>query len=252
MPSPIVYALPLYVAVNAQEPAAQPTEPAPAKPDTPADPETPAKPDAPQTPETPPTPPETPPTTEPPPPPPTTPEQPKKGFRGALGVQGGITGGVGPGVAPIFGLFFDLAMQREGIFAPSFRLGFDFAVSSSSISNGGSHSYLLAGGNARVCPIYLPLASTLRVGPCAGLQFGWYKGGTSDVVNAAQVASGWIAPTLGVSLDWAVSSKITLELAGGVLFPLERQVFVFAPRTILHEVPQVTGGVTIGGRLNIF
>lgn len=256
MPTPLSLAISLFVSLTAQEPSAPPPDAGPAKPDPTApgapEPTTPPAQDAEPTPpegQKPPT--DTPPETPPPPPPPAQPEAPR-GFRGSLGVQAGITGGVGPGVAPTFGAYFDLAMMREGIFAPSLRLGFDMAISSNSLSNGGSHDYLLAGGSARVCPIYLPIASTLRVAPCAGLVLGGYRGGTDAVVNAAKVANLWVAPTLGLTVDWAVHSKISLELSGGLIFPLERQVFIFAPRTILHEVPEVTGGVTVGGRFHLF
>ncbi|MBS2018926.1 MAG: hypothetical protein JST00_39025 [Deltaproteobacteria bacterium] len=259
--SPFAFVLPFLVATTAQEPAPAPPDGGPAKPEAPAGETPPAS----EPSSTPPSAPTAPPAAEPapsPPPsgeappapeaPPREPEAPKPGLRGSIGLHAGITGGVGPGVAPMGGLYFDLAMMREGIFSPSFRIGFDIAGSVNSIDNGGSHFYVMAGGNARVCPIWVPVASTLRVGPCAGIVLGWYKGGASDVVNASQFASAWVAPTLGASVDWAVSSKISLELAGGLLFPLERQVFLYAPRTILHEVPQVTGGVTVGGRLAVF
>lgn len=252
MLSSLFHALPLLFSTITQEPAPPTAQPADPSPPAPTDPAPPATTDPPKT-DTPPTdaPPTDTPPENPPPPPPTQPEAPK-GIRFSIGAQVGITGGVGPGVAPTFGAYFDLAMMREGIFAPSFRLGFDMAISSNSLSNGGSHDYLMAGGSARLCPIYIPLASTLRVGPCAGLVLGGYRGGTDAVVNAAKVANLWVAPTLGLSVDWAVHSKISLELAGGLIFPLERQVFIFAPRTILHEVPQVTGGVTLGGRFHLF
>lgn len=263
MPSPIsTFALaPLFfLATTAQEPSTPPADGGPAKPDAPVGPnETPppSEPTPPATPSTSPSepaPPGPPPGEAPstPPPPTQEPEAPKQGLRGSIGLHAGITGGVGPGVAPMGGLYFDLAMVREGVLAPSFRIGFDIAGSVNSIDNGGSHFYVMAGGSARVCPIWLPLASTLRVGPCAGFAIGWYKGGASDVVNASQFANAWVAPNLGASVDWAVSPKISLELAGGLVFPLERQVFLYAPRTILHEVPQVTGGLTIGGRLAVF
>jgi hypothetical protein len=61
-----------------------------------------------------------------------------------------------------------------------------------------------------------------------------------------------VAPVIGGSLEWAASSSMTLELQGGVLFPLRRSRFFLAPSTTIFEIPVASGTATLALRLRFF
>lgn len=185
-------------------------------------------------------------------PPPARPETPppskdeRARWRAFAGGTIGATGGIGPGVAPVVGLFASAALDTTSLVAPSLRIGLDFAGISEDLVRG-SQSYLWVAGEARACPVYVTSAAArIRVGPCAGFQIGWHRGATNGVVNASTSSDLWLAPSASGSLEWALTSSLTLELAAGALFPLRRPRFFLAPSTTLYEVPQTAGFVTIG------
>lgn len=183
-----------------------------------------------------------------PPPPPPRPLRTTPAWHASAGGELGATGGIGPDIAPVAGAFVDLSLHTTSLLAPSFRLGLDVAATGNDLPVG-SQSYVWIAATARVCPLHVVLPLRLRLGPCAGLQVGLHRGTTTDVVNPTAHSDLWLAPTAGGSLELAATTKITVELQGGALFPLRRTRFFLAPNTTIYDVPPAAGTLAVSARV---
>lgn len=169
----------------------------------------------------------------------------------------GISGAIGPAVAPGAEIFAELALTsgdrpgRAVVLDPAIRLGAAFAVTSSDLALG-SHGYWWAGGTARVCPLHVRLPGALRVAPCGGVHAGVHHGSTKGVPNGTASTDLWVAPVAGANIEWPLTSAVALELHGGAVFPLVRTRFFLAPDTTIFEVPAVAGTATIAARLRFW
>ena len=172
------------------------------------------------------------------PPPSPAPATVRVGVGGAIGVLGGV----GPSVAPLAGAFVEAERAGAGPswFRPTARLAVDLATVAGD-HGVGSQRYLWLAATARVCPVQLPVGTSVRVGPCVGMQAGRHQATTSDLPNARTSAKPWLAPTATVSLAWRATGRVTLELQGGIVVPLVRTRFFLAPDVTLFRVPAVTG-----------
>ncbi|MDB5216658.1 MAG: Autotransporter [Myxococcaceae bacterium] len=169
----------------------------------------------------------------------------------SAGAAFGLTGGIGPSVAPLAGVLVDLALDRPSVLAPSFRLTPSGAVTIDHRAVG-SVTYTWLGATARACPLWFPLPATsnaVRIAPCVGLEVGVHEGAPHGVPNPTAHSDLWIAPVALGSVAWAATSRFTVELEGGVLVPLRRTHFFLAPGTTLYDVPAVAGTVLLSGRV---
>lgn len=167
----------------------------------------------------------------------------------SAGAQVGAMGGVAPVLAPSAGGFVDLdaAPGRAGL-APSARLGLDFATASSD-APAGRQSYWWLGGVLRGCPVRAVLAHRFSVAPCASFAFGAHRATTSGARNPTASTTPWLAAVAGASLEWALAPAFSLELHGGVAFPiLRRRFFLADPDTTIFEVPSASGVGSVAGR----
>ncbi len=165
----------------------------------------------------------------------------------AAGAHAGIMSGIGPAIAPIGGVFATLE-RRTPTLASSLRLGVDIARTSSALRSG-TQTYEWLGAAMRLCPAYVSLRADLRLAPCAGFQAAALRGTTRDVRSPTANLQLWLAPVAGGSVEWALSSTVSLELEGAALFPLRRARFFLAPNSTIFEVPSVAGTVTAGVRV---
>lgn len=169
----------------------------------------------------------------------------------------GISGAIGPAVAPGAEIFAELAFTsgdrpgRAVVFDPAIRLGAASSVTSSDLALG-SHRYWWAGATVRACPLHVRLPGALRLAPCGGMHLGVHHGSTEGVPNGTASTDLWVAPVAGASIEWPLTSSVGLELHGGAVFPLVRTRFFLAPDTTIFEVPAVAGTTTIAARLRFW
>jgi hypothetical protein len=201
--------------------------------------------------------------TAPPPPPPSvarapvvreaTPTRRSPPLRVDAGGGVGMVFGIGPSVAPKLTAFGDVTIAPVSLpswLHPSVRLGIEAATTTADVGFG-SQRYVLLGGNLRVCPVGVPIVSTVRVGPCLGLSAGLHRGTSDDVPNARAQDKPWLAPAATGRLTWALTDSVALELEGGATAPLYRTRFFLAPDLTLFRAPAVAGtaGLTLQVRL---
>lgn len=171
----------------------------------------------------------------------------RSAWRPAAGAEIGMLGGVGPGVAPMAGAFFDVERASRALTSTA-RLSLDVATTSSNL-RGGSQTYEWLGATLRICPAYVSLPVRLRVAPCAALQTAGHRGTPRNVRNATTNVDLWLAPALAGALEWEASPALSVELQGGVLFPLRRTRFFLAPDSTIFEIPAAAGTVSLGVRI---
>jgi hypothetical protein len=167
------------------------------------------------------------------------------------GAELGAISGTGPAISPLVALFFELdhASFFGRSFTSSLRLGFQAGETSSNL-RAGSHTYELFVGNLRACPLLTPLSREIRIGPCAAFQIGGHRGTTRNVQNPESSTELWLAPLVLGSLEWTADRRTTLELSGGIVFPLRRSRFFLAPDTTIYEVPRIGASATISARFH--
>jgi hypothetical protein len=189
-------------------------------------------------------------------PPPKKPERappfppPPKGphWQPSVGAEVGGFAGVGPAIAPMAGFYFELERFAASRVVASARLAFDVATTTSAFRDG-NQTYEWIGATLRITPIVLSLPFHLRLAPTISFQTAAHRGTTRNIPNAAADTNLWLAPGVGGTFEWAVSSAVGLEMAGGALFPLRRTRYFLAPDTTLFEAPAVGATATLGVRI---
>jgi hypothetical protein len=175
-----------------------------------------------------------------------------------VGFELGALGGIGPSLAPMGGALIDGELAPRAtrfpalLLTPALRISADVAMTSSDLLVG-SQRYQWFGGSVRLCPLHIPLPlAHLRIAPCGALQLGVHHGTTEDVPAPTSNVRLRVAPVVGGSLEWAVSSSLAFELQGGAFFPLRRSRFFLAPNTTIFEVPVASGTATLTLRVRFF
>ncbi len=151
---------------------------------------------------------------------------------------------------PLFGggLFAERAI---GLFA-WLRAGIDLAATGTFTAGPGDVWFLHAAGRVEGCAFRLRLYAKLSVIPCLGLEGGALHGEgvvAGSITKVSHLTVPWAAagalPRFAIDLGAAV-----LELQGGPTLPLVRRSFTFEnPNYVIHDLPAVTLGLTLGARV---
>ena len=143
--------------------------------------------------------------------------------------------------------------RAPSLVAPSFRLSLRGTFAPAPSTQFGA-DVTWAATRLGGCPWSWSPAHAIRVSPaCIGLDLGFFH---AKGVNVDQSRSGtrlWSAVNVLAALRWYLTKRLSLEAAGGVVFPLKRDSFVFAgPETRLHEIPLVGGELAFGVGVQLF
>jgi len=197
---------------------------------------------------------EPPPPTARPPRPPTPPEpppdraRPTSAARWELGAKLAAFQGVGPRIAPGFGLSGHFEPARG---LPGLRFS-GLAFDSLTLHRSGADArFRQVVGQASACAGPLISRGVVRIDPCGGIEAGvelaqGYTNG-DRIVRGREVVDPWLAGSLAVWLGIAVRSAY-IEAAPELRVPLLRRTYVFTnPRSEVFEVPQAAFGVALSG-----
>jgi hypothetical protein len=194
--------------------------------------------------------------TSPPPPSPPPPEEPEPSppepgrWHFATAAHGGAffamapsaSWGVTPSIeaAPPFG---------DGRF--DVRLGFTFAASPHAVTATGSAEFLWLAG--RLEAGFLPLAwGPVSLRPTAGIGAGAIVGRGFSIAFPREQVRPWLDVTLGARAAITLVPGLAIELAGGLLVPITRDVWVFdSPPVTVHETPFAGAYLTAGARISL-
>jgi hypothetical protein len=155
------------------------------------------------------------------------------------GANVGVAGLSAPGAVFVPFGFGDVAIDRPGLLAPSFRLGFARGAGDTIATSSGSASFTWSVGRAQVCPVRLRFASVFDARPCADVEAGVLAAQGTAVSHARSPDRAWVATGLDVRLEWIPTPAVHVELGGGVGVPLVRDTFVFEPAPRVYQAPSV-------------
>jgi len=166
-----------------------------------------------------------------------------------VGVGGQAAGvvAIAPTVTPGVFLFGDVAWIRDGLLAPTVRLGALLATSEKVRSSAGTGRFTWAAAHLEGCPLRIR-SGPLSIVPCALLEVGVLTGQGAGDSYAREIARPWVAPGILGRAEFRVVEGLSLEAQGALTFPLVRDTFYLEPATTLHDVPAL-GGAVGGGLL---
>lgn len=166
-----------------------------------------------------------------------------------FGVSGGWAGGIAPNPAFVQGLFAELAWDRDGGLSPMLRAAWLRGAQSTTTSDG---SFRMSWWTARLtaCPSTLR-ASAWFARPCALFDVGRLHGSGYQVRDAADGSAVWYGPGAQIFAGMTLMGALTITASGGVVAPLARDRFLFAPDVVAHEIPWLAGFalLSVGGEL---
>lgn len=174
-------------------------------------------------------------------------------WRGAVAADLGITGDIGPRLAPTGSLAFELRMGGTRFLSPSLRASVGYARSTAGDPTFAGFHRIAAG--LEICPLRLATESpALSLEPCVGALSG---------VHTGELASGGSASAFWFSLDvlararWEPSRRWFLELWGGVEMPTVLNRFWVErarqnDRRLVFDTQQVAEIAGFGGGVTFF
>ena len=142
------------------------------------------------------------------------------------------------GAVPSGRLFGDLSIgPRGGLFAPAIRLAVarSLDVDRAAAIGGATLRWTTAGLDA--CPIRIALAKPLALRPCAAADVGVLDASGTGFAGTVSRSRPWAAISALGRLVWEPLPFLDIELEGGVIAPLYRESFFFAPNVAVYEAP---------------
>ena len=174
----------------------------------------------------------------------------RDGSTWSIGAALGVDSWSAPGGAWSAGAFGELGATAPFRYV---RLGLRGATGSTSIDQRAARFLLLAGGLS-LCPVGLGLAARLELIPCAGIELGSLGGRGQESValpNPRSASIFWAAGHVNLGLRWRVADAISLEMGGGLGFPLVRHSFVFeGPDQVVYELPALGAGGAVAAMVH--
>jgi hypothetical protein len=186
------------------------------------------------------------------PPPPASEDPPEpRAWQISVGGFGGVLQTALPETPLGFGVFVEWAWERESWLRPSARLAGLDAGSGVADSERGSVDVSFAGGRLSLCPVRTSRRHLVSARFCALAELGKLSGQGQTTDDPGSAAPTWYAagPAFGAELQpW---SFLALELEAALIFPFNRDRFVFEPDPVqaAYEVPWLSGSVALGAAL---
>jgi hypothetical protein len=168
--------------------------------------------------------------------------------RVGLGISGELLGFSAPNAVFAPAAAVELAVDRAGMLAPSFRVGFARAEGGSVQGGAGSASFTWLLGRGEACPLRIRLVATLALRPCVALDAGAITSDVSGLSGTLNPSRAWLDLTAEARLEWRVLQNLSINVDGGFLVPLVRDSFVFEPSSLgkEYETPEVLGVGSLG------
>jgi hypothetical protein len=173
-----------------------------------------------------------------PPPPGTAPSPTRSRGRVEVGVQ--VEAAFVAGAAASGRLFGDLSVgPREGMLAPALRLAVSRSldVDRSAAIGGATLRWTTLGLD--VCPIRLRLMGPLALRPCGGGSAGVLDASGTGIAMSVSRSRPWASLSALGRLVWEPLAWLEIDVEAGVIAPLFRESFFFAPSVAVYEAPAV-------------
>lgn len=182
-----------------------------------------------------------------------TPPSPPKAWQIGIGIFGGVLQTGLPETPLGYGGFVEWAWERESWFRPSARLAGLDAGTGVSHTDRGDVSVTFVGGRLSLCPVRTSRSYWLSTRACAMGELGRLRGEGQDTVDKSSASPTWYGAGPAVGVEVQAWSFLAVELEGAVVFPFNRDRFVFEPDPVQvgFEVPAFSGSLSlaIAGRI---
>lgn len=161
-----------------------------------------------------------------------------------VGVGGELV--AGPAPHPLFAtpLFVGVAREGQQGINPSARLRFEHSSTSTQTEGvGAEFSWTVAGVD--LCPLAVPITSTLRFVPCARTVVGVMAASGFGVTPERSETRPWASVGAVGRLHWSLTSVFFLEFEGSLAAALVRDRFFIEPNQTLFQPSTLEGSLAI-------
>ena len=144
------------------------------------------------------------------------------------------------GAVPSGRLFGDVSIgPREGLFAPALRLAVarSLDVNRTAAIGGATLTWTSVGLDA--CPLRVALARSVGLRPCVGGSAGVLDASGTGFAGTVSRSRPWATLSALARLVWEPLPWLDVELEAGVIGPLFRESFFFAPSVSVYEAPAI-------------
>ncbi len=166
----------------------------------------------------------------------------------SLGGFGGVLQSALPEIPVGLGVFIEGAWERESWFRPSARLAGLDAGSGVSRTERGDVVVGFLGGRLSLCPLRSSRAELVSVRFCGLMEIGRLSGEGQNTNDQGSATPTWYAAGPAFGLELQPWSFLAIELEGALVFPFNRDRFVFEPDPVQagYEVPPISASLALG------
>lgn len=166
----------------------------------------------------------------------------------SIGGFGGVLQSALPETPLGLGVFVEGAWERESWFRPAARLAGLDAGSGVSRTERGDVVVGFVGGRLSLCPLRSSRAQLMSVRFCGLMEIGRLSGEGQNTTDQGSATPTWYAAGSAFGLELQPWSFLAIELEGALLFPFNRDRFVFEPEPVQagYEVPPISASLALG------
>lgn len=137
-------------------------------------------------------------------------------------------------------LFADVSLgPREGVLAPAVRAAVQRSLDVDRFASIGGATLVWTSAGLDACPLRIVVAPPLALRPCAGGSIGVLDATGTGFTGTVSRSRPWATISALGRLVWEPLPWLELELELGVIAPLYRESFFFAPSVAVYEAPPV-------------
>jgi hypothetical protein len=150
------------------------------------------------------------------------------------------------------GGFIEARWGAHGLLRPLAEVGvFGTGVGTADTERGSVHVSLVT-ARVRGCPLVLPARAVVSVSPCLIVELGRLSGRGSDTVAGREAAAFWRSLGLSAFGQLGIGDYVSIVAEAGIILPLFRDRFVFAPSPLLagFSTPAAGASFSLGFRVH--
>jgi hypothetical protein len=146
------------------------------------------------------------------------------------------------------GGFLEAAWPRSGVLRPIVHVGGYATLAGTSDTARGDVRMRLASARVLGCALEWPVASPVTLHACASFELGSISGRGENTFKPGEATAIWRALGASARGKLAVARLMSVDAEAGLVFPLLRDRFVFAPNPVLsgYAIPALGGTLSLG------
>ena len=142
------------------------------------------------------------------------------------------------GAVPSGRLFGDVSIgPREGLFAPALRLAIARSLDVARVAAIGGATLTWTSVGLDACPLRVAIARPVALRPCVGGSAGVLEASGTGFAGTVSRSRPWATLSALARFVWEPVRWLDVELEAGVIAPLYRESFFFAPSVSVYEAP---------------